>query len=118
MSETIQKSAPTIDLTPTNSLLASGSPKGMYVYFLLALSRNFFECATNGASDDSLERAAGALIAFCPNTTERRRLWEYYHEQRKETKSQYTASIYAIGELVSYLSAVLEFEESSTAGLM
>src|SRR5271157_3083630 len=95
-----------------------GSPKQIYVFFLLSLCKNYFECAINGTSDDSLERATGALIAFCPDKDERQRLWDYYLDKKVELKSPYSASVMAIGELVSYLSAVLEFTEQSTGGLM
>jgi hypothetical protein len=118
MTDTIQKPAPSIDLAPTASLLG-GSPKGMYVYFLLALCRNYFETAVNGADADTLERATGALIAFCPSTQERLRIWKFYIDKKNESGSnQYTASVLSIGELISYLSLVLEFEETSTGGVM
>jgi len=119
MSETITKPAPTIDLTPTNSLLASGSPKGMYTFFLLALCKNYFETAITGADADAFERATAALIVFCPSTAERNRIWKFYIDKKNESGgNQFTASVLAIGELISYLSAVLEFEETSTGGLM
>ena len=118
MSETISKPAPTIDLTPTNSLLATGSPKGMYTFFLLALCKNYFETAVNGADADCLERATGALVAFCPSTAERERIWNFYIDKRASGTNQFTASVLSIGELITYLSAVLEFEESSAGGLM
>jgi len=118
MSETITKSTPTIDLTPTNSLLATGSPKGMYTFFLLSLCKNYFETAVNGADADTLERATGALVAFCPSTAERERIWKFYINNRDSGTNQFTASVLAIGELITYLSTVLEFEESSAGGLM
>lgn len=121
MTEAIQKNTPSIDLTPTAALLNSGSPKGMYVFFLLSLCKNYFECARdggeNGYSSDSIERATAALIAFCPNRQVRESLWKKYGTERDEGNG-FTASVLTVGELISYLSEVLEFEESSTGGFL
>ena len=112
------KNVPAIDLTPTNSLLG-GSPKGMYVFFLLALCKNYFECMRAGPESNDIEAATAALIAFCPNRAKREEIWAYYIKTRDEQQTSHlSASVYAIGELVSYLSETLEFEETSTGGLM
>lgn len=115
MSENNQKPQSTIDLNPiaANSM---GSPKGMYVYFLLALCRNYFETMKDG-STISIDSATAALIAFCPNREKRKELWDGYIKEKSHTNTT-TSSVYAVGELVSYLSEVLEFEERSTGGLM
>ena len=112
MVDTINK--PSIDLSLTNSLLATSSPKGMYVFFLLALCKNFFESVRD---NKDMERPLTALVAFCPNRKERERIWLFYEKTKKETNT-YQASILTVGELISYLSDTLEFEESSTGGLM
>jgi hypothetical protein len=114
MADAISK--PSIDLSLTNSLLATSSPKGMYVFFLLALCKNFFESARD---NKDMERPLTALVAFCPNRKERERIWLYYEKLKKESgNNTFQPSIMAVGELISYLSESLEFEESSTGGLM
>ena len=107
-------SKPSIDLSLTNSLLATSSPKGMYVFFLLALCKNFFESARD---NKDMERPLTALVAFCPNRRERERIWLFYEDSKTKTNT-FQASIMTVGELISYLSESLEFEESSTGGLM
>jgi hypothetical protein len=112
--ENFAKAIPEIDLSLTKSLMATGSPKGMYVFFLLSLCKNFFESVQK---KEDLQRPLTALIAFCPNRKERERIWTLY-ETKKGECDQFQASILAVGELISYLSDTLEFEESSTGGLM
>jgi len=114
MADATGKNPSSIDLSLTNSLLATGSPKGMYVFFLLALCKNFFESVRD---NKDMQRPLTALVAFCPNRKERERIWVYYEKKKKET-SEYQASILTVGELISYLSETLEFEESSIGGLM
>ena len=115
MSDTPVKSASGIDLNPiaANSV---GSPKAMYVFFLLSLCKNFFE-EVRGGDNQSIERATAALVAFCPSTPKREEIWQKYLRS-KETSNNFSAAVYAVGDLVSYLSETLEFEERSTGGLM
>jgi hypothetical protein len=118
MESDVPKPTPSIDLTPTQSLLSSGSPKGMYTYFLLALCRNYFETAkTSDSTGSDIERATVALISFCPNRQRREELWDYYLDQKKDVNT-FSASVHVVGELISYLSELLEFEEYSTGGLL
>jgi len=99
--------------------LITGSPKAMYVFFLLSLCRNYFEVMRVSSPEVDIESATAALIAFCPNRTERERIWKLYVDERdKKPRSVTTASVTAVGELVSYLSLALDFEEESTGGLM
>ena len=114
MADAQGKNPSSIDLSLTNSLLATGSPKGMYVFFLLALCKNFFESVRD---EEDMQRPLTALVAFCPNRKERERIWKFY-ESKKEETTIYQASILTVGELISYLSDTLEFEESSIGGLL
>jgi hypothetical protein len=111
--------APSVDLSMTNSLLTSGSPKGVYTFFLLACAKNYFEVMREKDSGAiNIEGATIALIAFCPNRAERERIWKFYEDYERTSKSAQNASAKAIGELISYLSEVLEFEEQANAGLL
>ena len=112
---------PVISLTDAGAGgLITGSPKSMYVFFLLSLCRNYFEVMRVSSTEVDIESATAALIAFCPNRTERERIWKLYLEtrDRKPRVTTTTASVTAVGELVSYLSLALDFEEESTGGLM
>lgn len=107
-----------IDLAPTGALLASGSPKGMYVFFLLSLCKNYFEVMRVQHGDSDIDSATAALVAFCPNREKRMELWRLYTKQKNNSEGILTASVFTIGELISHLSEVLEFEEQSTGGLL
>lgn len=113
---------PQIDLGPTSALLNSGSPKGMYTYFLLALCRNYFEAATLSEqefSNNRIERCTASLIAFCPNKEVREQLWNKFLEIRSQPKmTVFSASTYTVGCLIEYLSVTLELESKATGGLL
>jgi hypothetical protein len=119
--QTQPKVLPSVDLSATNALLASGSPRGMYVYFLLACCRNYFEVMRN-PKDMDMEAATLALIAFCPSTQKREELWEYYTTEVNAANGEGArylyASIHAIGSLVAYLSESLEFIEEAHGALL
>lgn len=119
MSENFPKSGSSIDLSPISGNMG-GSPKVMYTYFLLSLARNYFEDMRAGDTG-SIERSTAALIAFLPNPTKRTELWNRYVKERDSSgyEERYIdASVHTVGELISYLSELLEFEEKSTGGLM
>lgn len=118
MPENNTKISPQIDINPP-ATLAGGSPKSLYVFFLLGLAKNYFECMRCGPDELDIDSATASLIAFCPNRGKREELWRLYVKQRDEPGSTHlTASVYCVGEFISYLSETLEFEESSTGGLM
>jgi hypothetical protein len=122
MSETNSPSIPTIDLTPTAALLATGSPKGMYTYFLLAACKNYFETLRGDGDKFKIESATVALIALCPARDKREELWKFYSDHKTAAGSTDSATLYAsvhvVGELISYLSDVLEFLEDSTGAVL
>lgn len=114
-----KKGGSPIDLTHTNTLLGSGSPKAMYVFFLLSLCKNFFESMRDDPSPKNIDSATLALVAFCPNRAERERLFEFYTKEKEgEQKNSLSASVKTVGELISYLSEKLEFEEEATGGFL
>lgn len=118
MSDSNNTSTPQIDLAPTAALLSTGSPKGMYVYFLLAACKNYFEVMRGDPDNFKIENATVALIALCPDRTKREELWAYYIESQTTSNSTLYASVHVVGELISYLSDVLEFLEDSTGALL
>jgi archaellin len=117
-STTPTTTSPGIDMAPTASLLQSGSPKAMYVYFLLQCCKNYFEVMRSDGDDFKMESATVALIAMCTSRSKREELWQFYITQIKDSDSKLYASVRVVGELVSYLSEVLELEEQSNGGLL
>ena len=122
-----QTSRPSVDLSPTAALLSSGSPKGMYTYFLLALCKNYFEAINvnnEEFSDERCVRCTAALIAFCPDKNTRETLWNKFVDLREghgETKQRFVpfqASVFVVGDLITFLSDVLELQSKSTGGLL
>ena len=109
---------PTIDMAPISSALLNGSPKAMYTFFLLSLAKNYFETIiTKDAT--STENATAALIAFCPNREKRNELLQMYIKSRDQYDGNIiSASTIVVGELMSYLSEMLEFEEQSVGGFL
>jgi hypothetical protein len=129
MVESNPTAAPSIDLTPVNSLLSNGSPKGAYVYFLLSACKSYLEVMRGDGSASQVHDATMALIAMCPNREKRYELWRFYLKDVGELKKEFSslfgdggatvhASTFVIGELISYLSEVLEFTEDSTGGFL
>ncbi|MDD3645561.1 MAG: hypothetical protein PHR19_08550 [Bacteroidales bacterium] len=106
----------------TGGVSPIGSPRTMYTYFLLSLAHEYFTTMKNGESGDTnIDRATAALIAFCPNREMRENLWQFYSEGKKDAygnKNLETASVHVIGELISYLNEVLEFEENVSGGVL
>jgi ribosomal protein L37E len=115
---TLPAPSPQIDMGPTSSLLQQGSPKGLYTYFILACCKNYFECMRSGQDSFNIEYATTALIAFCPNRVKRQELWDRYQKDKEDTHNTAYASVQTVGELISYLSEMLEFEEQSNAGIL
>ena len=96
------------------------SPKQLYVFFLLRLCSNYFE-TMRGNSDQAgnVDAATAALIAFCPDKGTRESIWRTYLSKKKEDDGNtMTASVMAVGELITYLSESLEFVETATAGFL
>jgi len=118
MSETNSIAVPTIDLAPTAALLATGSPKGMYTYFLLSACKNYFEVMRADSDHFKIESATVALIALCPARDKREELWKFYTDHKADSGSTLYASVHVVGELISYLSDVLEFLEDSTGAVL
>jgi len=109
---------PKIDLAPIGAALLNGSPKGMYTYFLLSLAKNYFETIISKDAT-STENATAALIAFCPNREKRLELLELYIKTRDQYDGNViSASTLCVGELISFLSELLEFEEQSVGGIL
>jgi hypothetical protein len=113
-------STPSVDLGATSQLLASGSPRGMYVYFLLALCKNYFEVMRSDATPYDMEKATVSLIAFCPSDRKRQELWDFYCSQKALTEDSGSlyASVHCVGSLISYLSETLEFIEDSNGAFL
>ena len=94
----------------------------MYTYFLLQLCKNLFEAinvSESEYSDKRVERATAALLAFLPNREMRERLWARFLELKAQPRQgTFSACVYVTGDMISYLSDVLELETRSTGGLL
>ena len=104
------------DFTPTTGM-AGGSPKTLYVFFLLNLCSRYFEVMRAGETYD-IDAATASLVAFCPDREKREELWKTYMIEKQKTNSSVTASVLVVGDLISYLSEIMEFTEKSTAGFL
>ena len=94
----------------------------MYTFFLLGLCKSYFETLSlPNPTKYQIENVTAALISFCPNGDKRKELWALYLKTRDDSDSgggSATASVMAIGELVTYLSETLELEEDAVGGVM
>lgn len=102
------------------STMTGGNPKLFYTIFLIGLCKEHFMAMEPGKIM-SINFKTAALISYCPNREKRNELWEMYSaeskltgDSEKDTSIIVSASVHAIGELMSYLNTVLEFETSST----
>jgi hypothetical protein len=104
------------DFTP-NTGMAGGSPKTLYLFFLLNLCSRYFEVMRAGEQFD-VDSATASLVAFCPDREKREALWKMYVDEKTKTNSSITASVLVVGDLISYLSEIMEFTEKSTGGFL
>ena len=109
---------------PQNILGPGASPKILYVFFLLRLCTNYFETMRAGSDGGNIDAATAALVTFCPDREARERIWKLYEDTKAKKDadgnpvSQITASVMAVGDLISYLSETLEFTETVTGGFL
>ena len=104
---------------------SGGSPRDVYLYFLLSLCREYFT-QIKSADDKTIEATTAGLIAFCPDKNVRERLWHDYISNRTRYASDrnysgnavMSASVLAVGALVSHLNEVMEFTENSSGGFL
>jgi hypothetical protein len=109
------------DMPSLQSLTGPGSsPKQLYVFFLLRLCSNYFETMRMSSGDmGNVDAATAALIAFCPDKGIREAIWNsYVNQKKKDDGNTMTASVNAVGDLITYLSESLEFVETATAGFL
>jgi hypothetical protein len=127
-----------LNLAPLlNGAMASGSPKGMYVFFLLSAANMFLEemrmSDKSGGSDRSVSNSALGLIAFLPEKNKRKTLFQLLVDLDKKSpaamqwaekeygyypKTQSAVAALVVGELVDYLSETLELVEVESGGMV
>lgn len=107
------------------SMSSMASPKLLYTSFLLGMCRDYFALMLkpeSDLSDKTIDKATAALIAFCPDKHTREALWEKYRNRTKSAEGDIgdvaTASIETIGDLIDFLTSVLDLSESATAGFL
>lgn len=107
-----------IENTPQGLQASNGSPRAMYTFFLLSLMKSYFEAMRgNNVSPEAIEGATMALISFCPNLKKRTEMWQKFDLALQADPDTITrASAMIVGELISYLSDLLDFEEEAVAG--
>lgn len=97
--------------------MSSGSPKAMYVYFLLSLMKTFYE-ESRGGDDAGIDRACATLLTFVPSREKQIELLIFYAEEKQKHENAFTAATLAVGLMVAYLAEVLELEEKSYGGVL
>lgn len=103
----------------SGELAGGGSPKSMYTWFLLGLCKNFYETMRDNPEPRNIDAATTALISFCINKEKRENLWTMYEREKGgDRANSLSASVKAVGELMSYLGESLELEEESYGGLL
>ena len=103
------------DFTPTTDLL-SGSPKNMYLFFLLQRAGKYLDAMMN-PEGINVGTATASLLVFCPNEKKRDEFLDKFHNLSKDPKvGVNTASILVIGDFQAYISDVMEFTSKSTGG--
>jgi hypothetical protein len=115
------------DFIPTTDLI-KGSPKMMFAYFLLNECKEYLR-GMRDPEKINVGTATLSLLAFCPDTATRHKLWASYANYKKYGRAdpkdvqpgdvgldEVEASIFTIGDFNSYLSETLEWTEKSTIG--
>ena len=104
---------------------SSGSPRDVYMYFLLSLCREYFTQIKN-ADDATIDALTAGLVAFTPDREVREQLWREYLTTRTKYSSDKTyqnnahmsASVVVVGSLISYLNDAMEFTERSSGAFL
>jgi hypothetical protein len=103
------------DFTPTTDLLG-GSPKNMYLFFLLQRAGKYLDAMMN-PDGINVGTATASLLVFCPNEKKRDEFLDKFHTLSKDPNVGInTASILTVGDFQAYISQVMEFTDTSTGG--
>ena len=101
-----------------------GSPKGLYLYFLLqqCAKHQWTLASTKEDGYVNIERSCLGLITWCPDKNKRQYLFESYQQKKQEYGGEteeaiVSASVFVVGELVDYLNEALQFTDASTVML-
>jgi hypothetical protein len=121
-----QTSASSGDIQNTfGAMSGAASPKLLYTSFLLGMCRDYFALMLRPESElsnQTIDKATATLIAFCPDKQTRVKLWEEYIVKTKEAGDDSgkvaTASIHTIGDLIDFLTSVLDLSDSASAGFL
>ncbi len=99
-----------------------GTPSQIYLLFVLSLCKSYFNAVVT-LDNRQIDAATAALISFVPDRETRNRLWDEYTKKKilyegSGEPSTLGASVYAVGEVVSHLSDVLEFTTTSSGAFL
>lgn len=104
----------TTQSTTDIGMMGQQSPKSIYTVFVLGLCKEFFS-VIDGLDEKRIDLKTSALIAFVPDSTVRETLWKKYRTVRDKENVQ-TASVLIVGDVITHLSDVLEWSDSSNGG--
>jgi hypothetical protein len=99
-----------------------GSPSEVYLLFVLKLCQKYFDSVST-LDSKQIDASTAALISFVPDEKARVKFWEEYTKKKEELEYQgagsvLSASVLSVGNVISYLSEVLEFTTKSYGGLL
>jgi hypothetical protein len=130
--EKISSSASSGDIQNTFGTMSGvASPKLLYTAFLLGMCRDYFALMLKSDLEldgHTIDRATACLIAFCPDKPTRDKLWNEYNKNKNPNKCEdpknintndmTSASIMVVGDLIDFLTSVLDLSESANAGFL
>lgn len=129
--EKISPSASSGDIQNTFGTMSGvASPKLLYTAFLLGMCRDYFALMLKPdleMDNYTIDRATACLIAFCPDKSTRETLWDKYNKNKNPDKREPSnmdthvmtgASIEIVGDLIDFLTSVLDLSESANAGFL
>ena len=103
-------------MSTSNTLQAwiGGSPSEVYIFFILSLCKEYFTSISE-LNKPQLDARTAALVAFVPNDNVRQNIWAQYTKMKDDyPNATLSASVHAVGAVVSYLNESLEFTKEST----
>jgi hypothetical protein len=106
----------------TQNIPGGGTPSQVYLLFVLSLCKTYFNSVVS-LDSRQIDGATAALISFVPDRETRNRLWTEYTQKKNQYESSgdtntLGASVFAVGEVVSHLSEVLEFTTTSSGAFL
>jgi len=108
------------DIDSTRNISEAGSPRVLYTTFLLGLLREFFGLVmSSDVPRSQIEDGFSCLIAFCPDKNVRTKIWKNYLERIENSDDKVrSAAIQSTGEMIDYLTSVLDLTSVSNGAYL